>query len=83
MGRIRIIEGFGTIESFYARIEAADTLIYIYLPYKVHYWWVFKRFFKGLFNTPEGWPEGSSILKGTIESYKVLKICPKFWNDDF
>ena len=32
---------------------------------------------------PEGWPEGSSVLKGTLESYKVLKLCPKFWNDGF
>ncbi len=28
-------------------------------------------------------PGGSSILKGTLESYKVLKLCPKFWNDSF
>ena len=69
-----IIEGFGAIESFYTRLEAADTLIYIDLPYIVHYWWVTKRFFKGLFSTPVGWPDGSSILKGTMQSYKVLKI---------
>ncbi|NQY34850.1 MAG: adenylate kinase [Alteromonadaceae bacterium] len=78
-----IIEGFGAIESFYTRLEAADTLIYIDLPYIVHYWWVTKRFFKGLFSTPVGWPDGSSILKGTMQSYKVLKICPLFWNDEF
>ena len=32
---------------------------------------------------PEGWPEGSSVLKGTLESYRTLKLCPGFWNDDF
>ena len=81
-----IIEGFAPLSSlgsFYQRLESADTLIYIDLPYSVTYWQVTKRFFKGLFKKPEGWPEGSSILKGTLESYRILKLCPKFWNDSF
>lgn len=81
-----IIEGFGpmnSLDSFNKRLEEADTLIYIELPYLTTYWLVTKRFFKGLFVKPEGWPDGSSILKGTLESYKVLKLCPKFWNDSF
>jgi len=81
-----IIEGFGPIrslDSFYRRLEEADTLIYIELPYWTSYWLVTKRLIKGLFKKPEGWPDGSSVLKGTIESYKVLKLCPKFWNADF
>jgi hypothetical protein len=71
------------LDSFYKRLEEADTLIYIELPYSTTYWLVTKRFLKGLFVKPEGWPDGSSILKGTLESYKVLKLCPKFWNDSF
>lgn len=78
-----IIDGFGPIDSFYQRLEQADTLIYIDLPYPLSYWLVTKRFAKGLFVTPEGWPEGSSIVKGSIESYKTLRLCPKFWNADF
>lgn len=78
-----IIDGFDRIESFNKRIDVADTLIYIDLPYTVSYWLVTKRLLKGLFVKPEGWPDGSSVLKGTLESYKVLKLCPKFWNDDF
>lgn len=78
-----IIDGFEPIESFNKRLEVADTLIYIDLPYIVSYWLVTKRFLKGLVVKPEGWPTGSSILKGTVESYKVLKLCPKFWNDGF
>jgi adenylate kinase family enzyme len=81
-----IIEGFGpmnSMESFHRRLQAADTLIYIDLPYPVTYWLVTKRFFKGLFIKPEGWPDGSSVLKGTLESFRVLKLCPKFWNDRF
>lgn len=78
-----IIDGFGPIESFNKRLDVADTLIYIELPYTVSYWLVTKRFLKGLFVKPEGWPDGSSILKGTVESYKVLKLCPNFWNNGF
>jgi adenylate kinase family enzyme len=78
-----IIDGFGPIESFNKRLLAADTLIYIDLPYFVSYWLVTKRFLKGLVIKPEGWPDGSSILKGTLESYKVLRLCPKFWNQNF
>ncbi len=81
-----IIEGFGPInslESFNRRIEEADTLIYIELPYSVTYWLVTKRLLKGLFVKPEGWPDGVSVVKGTLQSYRVLKLCPKFWNDSF
>ena len=78
-----IIDGFGPIESFYKRLDAADTLVYIDLPYTVCYWLVTKRLIKGLFVKPEGWPDGSSVLKGSLESYKVLKLCPMFWNDNF
>ena len=78
-----IIDGFGPVESFNKRLEIADTLIYIELPYVISYWLVTKRFLKGTVVKPEGWPEGSSILRGTLESYKVLKLCPKFWNDSF
>lgn len=78
-----IIDGFGPIDSFYRRLNVADTLIYIDLPYIVSYWLVSKRLLKGLVVKPEGWPDGSSVLKGSLESYKVLKLCPKFWNDSF
>ncbi|MFO7529952.1 MAG: hypothetical protein R6W86_14290 [Marinobacter sp.] len=78
-----IIDGFGPLASFNQRLEAADTLVYIDLPYVTSYWFVTKRLLKGLVVKPEGWPDGSSVLKGTLESYKVLRLCPKFWNDDF
>ncbi len=78
-----IIDGFGPMESFNKRLAVADTLIYIDLPYIASYWLVTKRLLKGLFIKPEGWPDGSSIVKGSLQSYKVLKLCPKFWNDDF
>ncbi len=76
-----IIDGFGPVESFYNRLEAADTLIYIDLPYFVSYWFVLKRCLKGWFVKPEGWPEGSSVLRGTLASFNVLRLCPAFWNE--
>jgi adenylate kinase family enzyme len=78
-----IIDGFGPLSAFNQRLEAADTLIYIDLPYAVSYWFVTKRCLKGVFVKPDGWPEGSSVIKGTIQSYKTLKLCPQFWNNDF
>ena len=78
-----IMDGFGPIDLFNKRLSSADTLIYIDLPYIVSYWLVTKRFLKGLLIKPEGWPDGSSVLKGTLESYKVLRICPTYWNNDF
>lgn len=78
-----IIDGLGPIGSFHERLAVADTLVYIDLPYVVSYWLVTKRLLKGVVAKPEGWPDGSSVLKGTLESYKMLKLSPKFWNDDF
>ncbi len=78
-----IIDGFGPMASFNKRLDVADTLIYIDLPYVVSYWLVTKRLLKGLFVKPEGWPDDSSVFKGTLESYKTLRLCPKFWNDNF
>ena len=73
-----IIDGFGPIASFNRRLEMADTLIYIDLPYVTSYWLVTKRFLTGLLIKLEGWPEGSSLFKGTMQSYRMLRLCPKF-----
>ncbi|HEX5093810.1 MAG TPA: hypothetical protein VFV84_14070, partial [Burkholderiales bacterium] len=36
---------------------------------------VTKRFLKGLFVSPEGWPERSPLISSTISSYRVLWLC--------
>ena len=77
-----IIDGLGTLESFWLRIDAADTLIYVDLPYYVHYWWVTKRLLKSYFVKPLGWPEGSSVLKGTLAGWKYLRLSPRFWTPE-
>lgn len=70
-----IIDGFGCVSSAWERFAAADTLIFIDLPLLTHGMWVTKRLLKGLFVDPEGWPDNSPILKGTLNSYWVLWLC--------
>lgn len=77
-----IIEGLGVLQAFWERIDAADTIIYIDLPYRIHYWWVIKRFILSAIKQPEGWPKGSSVLKGTINGFKYLRLSRKFWTPD-
>lgn len=70
-----IIDGFGCVPSAWERFAAADTLVFIDLPLFTHALWVTKRLLKGLFVNPEGWPENSPIVKGTLDSYRVLWLC--------
>jgi adenylate kinase family enzyme len=70
-----IIDGFGCVESAWERFARADTLVYIDLPLPTHFLWVTKRLFQGLFVTPEGWPDGSPMLRSTLDSYRVLWLC--------
>ena len=70
-----IIDGFGGMELLWKRLDAADTLIHVDLPLAVHALWVTKRLVKGLFRTPQGWPEGRPVVSSSISSYRVLWPC--------
>ena len=70
-----IIDGFGCAKSAWERFASADTLVHVDLPLFTHFLWVTKRLLKGLFAAPEGWPEGSPMLRSTISSYRVLWPC--------
>jgi len=70
-----IIDGFGCVASAWERFSAADTLIYVDLPLFTHYRWVTKRFIKGLFASPKGWPENSPLWSSTLSSYRVIPLC--------
>jgi adenylate kinase family enzyme len=70
-----IIDGFGCVSSAWERFSAADTLIYVDLPLVTHYRLVTKRFIKGLFANPEGWPDNSPLWSSTMSSYRVLPLC--------
>ncbi len=70
-----IIDGYGGVAPCWERFARADTLVYIDLPLRTHYWWVTKRLIKGLFADPEGWPKDSPIWSSSIDSYKVVWRC--------
>lgn len=72
-----IIDGFGCVASAWQRFVAADTLVYVDLPLATHYRWVAKRFVKGLFVAPEGWPERSPLWSSTLESWRVIALCER------
>lgn len=59
-----IIDGFGPLASFNQRLEAADTLIYVDLPYLTSYWFVTKRLLKGLFVKPKAGLRVALYLRG-------------------
>jgi adenylate kinase family enzyme len=73
-----IIDGFGCVASAWERFANADTLVYVDLPLVTHHWFVTKRLIKGLFVTPEGWPENSPMWQSTMDSYKVLWRCHRY-----
>jgi adenylate kinase family enzyme len=70
-----IIDGYGCVASSWERFAAADTLVYIDLPLLTHCRWVTKRFVKGLFLNPEGWPDNSPMWRSTLNSYRVVWLC--------
>src|SRR5437867_2558056 len=61
-----IIDGFGNAAIAWERFAAADTLVYVDLPLMTHYSWVTKRFIKGLFANPKGWPDNSPLWSSTL-----------------
>lgn len=70
-----IIDGFGSIDTLWERLNAADTLVFVDLPLYVHSWWVTKRFLTSAIQPPEGYPENSPIIKSALRSYRVLWLC--------
>lgn len=72
-----IIDGFGSLETLWPRLQEADSLIFVDLPIYVHFWWVTKRLATGYFRPPGGWPDNSPIWKSSMNSYRVLWPCYK------
>jgi adenylate kinase family enzyme len=73
-----IIDGFGSLETLWPRLESADTLVYIDLPLPVHFGWVTKRLVTGFFAPPDGWPDRAPIFKSSLNSYRALWLCHKY-----
>ncbi|NER49104.1 MAG: adenylate kinase [Symploca sp. SIO1A3] len=70
-----IIDGFGSIDTLWERLDKADTLVYLDMPVLRHYWWVTKRLLTSVWVVPEGWPENSPLVKGTLNSYYTVWLC--------
>jgi len=70
-----IIDGYGCSESAWQRFARADTLVHVDLLLAMHYWRVTKRFIKGLWKAPEGWPEHSPLWSSTLAGYRVIPLC--------
>jgi len=70
-----IIDGYGSVKLAWERFSVADTLVYVDLPFFVHFRWITKRLLKGLFVSPPGWPKGSPVISSTLSSYRVLWSC--------
>jgi adenylate kinase family enzyme len=70
-----LIDGFGSIDTLWVRLAAADTLVFVDLPLYVHSWWVTQRFLTSAIQSPEGYPKNSPILKSALRSYRVLWLC--------
>ncbi|MFC3146277.1 isopentenyl transferase family protein [Piscinibacterium candidicorallinum] len=78
-----VIDGVGTAQTFPELLRAADVLVYVQRPMLLHYWWVTKRLIKSPFAKPLGWPERSPILRGTLTSYRYLRLSERFWTPAF
>ena len=78
-----ILDGYGCRRSAWERFANADTLVYVDLPLFTHFLWIAKRLFKGVFRTPEGWPEGSPMISSTMSSYRVLWLCHKHLTPEY
>lgn len=70
-----IIDGFGSLDTVWARLAAADTLVYLDMALPRHYWWVTKRLMEGAWRPPAGWPDHSPLLQGTVNAYRTVWLC--------
>lgn len=70
-----ILDGFGSLETIWLQLDAADSLIFLDLPLYIHFGWVTKRLLTGYFQPPEGWPLNSPIWQSSMQSYRVLWLC--------
>jgi len=72
---IWVIDGWVNWEIIKERFEAADTLIFIDLPLRIHYWWAVKRQVKTFIFRDMDWPpDGCSAWKVTRRLLKLIWI---------
>lgn len=67
-----IIDGMASMQSIERRVAEADTIIYIDLPLRVHYWWATKRQFKSFLRERDDFAEGCPMLPKTWVLIKMM-----------
>jgi adenylate kinase family enzyme len=70
-----IIDGYGSLDATWARLAAADTLVFVDLPVLAHLWGVTRRLAGGLFGTPPGWPQAAPLWASSLDSYRTVWRC--------
>ena len=74
-----IIDGWGSWESIEQRFAAADTIIFIDHPLRVHYWWLFKRQVPYILLPGLTFVEKRLLLLETWKLVKVMWQFPRQW----
>lgn len=67
-----LIDGYGSWPSVERRLEAADTIILVDLPIRVHFWWATKRQIASLFFGREDGPEGCPMFPVTLRLFRTM-----------
>lgn len=67
-----IIDGFASWESIERRFEAADTIILVNHPLRIHYWWALKRQFTCLFRPRPDFVDGCPMLPMTGKLLRMI-----------
>ena len=67
-----ILDGWGPWDLIEQRFQAADTIIFVDLPLRVHYWWSIKRQLAYIFTPRVDGPEGCPMLPVTGRLLKMI-----------
>lgn len=67
-----LLDGYGSMSSIEARLDACDTVIFVDHPIHIHFWWATKRQAKSLFfGRPDG-PEGCPMWPVTVRLFRMM-----------
>ena len=74
-----VIDGWGSWDSIQQRLAAADTIVLVDHPFRVHVWWALKRQVKSLFRARPDGPLGCPMWRVTIPLFRMMWALHKEW----